>query len=169
MSAVRLVGCLCVAAFTALWCFSYAASLRSRLKALERAVRFVSVVRREIEYYETPFPEIVRRFAEDEGMSVDASEGTYAERCAALRTGDDVAAIRQMMAKDLDEDDGRRFSEFFDKVGASYTEAELRLCDETEADLSSRLAARRAEFTRQRRVNTSLAVFFAASVCIVIL
>lgn len=202
MIALRLAGCCCILAFSVMWCVRYASSLVARLSAVERAARFVALVRREIEYYETEFPRIVRKFAVSEGLATSLSpEGgdTEAARtiysshggdnaggtrsaCSSLdsgNTGDvrsvyssldgDDAEVARMICAPLDSDDAEKFLSFFRQVGAGFSDTELRLCDETSLYFAERLAALRADFAQKRRVNASLALFAAISVCILIL
>lgn len=155
--ALRLAGCACILAFSVMWCIRYATSLTSRLCAVERAARFVALVRREIEYYETEFPAIVRKFI--------ASEKLEAHTSSALNENE----VADTVCAPLDSADAERFAAFFWQIGAGFSDAELRLCDETSLYFAERLAALRADFAKRRRVNSSLALFAAISVCILIL
>ncbi len=161
MIALKLAGCACIIACSAMWCVRYGAALHARITSLERVTRFISLCRREIEYYETRFPMIVQKFVRSEGLVLPPSANTNedaADECAATAICDG-----------LDSADAERFLAFFSQIGAGFSETEIRLCDEAALYFVERLTELRADFSRKRRVNSSLTLFAAISVCILIL
>lgn len=157
MIALRLAGCACIIACAVMWCVRYAASLHVRIAALERAARFIALCRREIEYYETEFPKIVQKFVSSENLDLpDSASGNDAETANVISDG-------------LDTADAQRFNSFFSQIGAGFSDTEIRLCDESALYFAERLAELRTDFARKRRVNSSLALFAAISICILIL
>ena len=177
MIAAKLVGCACVAAFAALWCASYASGMRRRIDALGRAKRFAEFVAEQIGYYETPYPEIVAKFAAAEGVAVKQEQGApplFAEDVAVDGGAPDssrltyLAAVGRRLAAGLDGEDGTRFLAFYDGVGAGFTDTELRLCDEARRYFEDRLAAACREYSQKTRVRTALALFAAFSVCVLV-
>lgn len=157
MIALKLAGCACIIACSVMWCIRYAASLRTHLASLERAARFIALCRREIEYYETEFPKIVQKFVSSEGLDIPNTEA------------ENDAGVVRTVCDGLDTADAERFNSFFSQIGAGFCDTELRLCDENALYFANRLAELRSDSARKRRVNSSLTLFAAISVCILIL
>ena len=155
---VKLVGCVCVGAGAALWCFSCFASLNRRLDALDRAERFAVYVAEQIRFYETPYPRIVADFAEKESVAPAVPDGSP----------DAFAALGDALASGLDGADKDRFLAFYNVVGAGTAETELRLCEESRGYFGERLAVLRGEFERKKRARAAIALFAAFSVCVLV-
>ena len=156
----KAVGCVCVAAGAALGCASYATFLSKRLRAIERAARFASFVSEQIEYYETPYPEIVRRFAAAEGIADVTPESHI--------TPQTLAGIGRALADGMDMGDAARFLSFYDGVGAGFADAEMRVCEGEKRYFEERHAALRGEFAKKKRARCALALFAAFSVCVLV-
>ena len=155
MIALRLAGCGCVLAAAFIMCRGYADEFEAATGGYSRALRYISFVRREIEYYETPLSQIAEKFCEAEGLGAAAKDG--AEKLGAL------------LADGLSEQDSARFLSFCESVGGGFPEAELRLCDEALRDIGEHAATVRDEYARRKQVRSVLTVFVAASVCLLVL
>ena len=156
----KAAGCVCVAFAAALAFSSYASLLSRRLDALARAARFASFVGEQIEYYETPFPEIARKFAERENVC-DFSPGEDV-------TSNTLASIEADLADGLEAEDASRFASFFDGVGAGFADTETRLCDEAKAYFKDRLAELGEEYTKKKRARGAIALFAVFSVFVLV-
>ena len=161
MIALRLAGCACVLAAAALFCAAYSASLDKALEAYERAVRFITLVRREIEFYETPFPQIARKFAAAENISVEPPPHPEVGGSDAA-----VDAVGEALASLPDADDAARFASFYASVGGGFCETVLRSCDDAKLYFEEQLAEMRKDHERRRRVCFALTLFTAATACL---
>ena len=155
--ALRLAGCGCVFVSALMWCVQDRAVQDRVMEAYSRVLRFIAFVRREIEFYETPFPRIAAKFSEREG-DLDVSCQT-----------DTVEALGAALSSALAEADRARFLSFYGEVGGNFSETELRACDEASQYFGERLASLKEELGQKKRVRSALTVFAAATVCILVL
>lgn len=149
MTFLRFAGCALILLSCALGCASYSDFLSKRLNALENTAAFFAEIRRQIEYYRTPFPQILREIAAKDNTNPDN--------------------IETELCRFLDVEDRQRFSEYYGRIGSGFADTEIGMLSEAVEYFTERVGICREEFSRKKRVGTSLAFFFAASVCIMII
>ena len=171
----KAAGCACVVACAAIGCFAYSAFLARRLRALDRAKRFAQFVADQIRYYETPFSQIVRRFAAAEKLDgvaaaekPDVAPGARKLDGAAGENPKSYAAFGLILADGLDETDAARFLSFYEGIGAGFADAELRSCEEARRYFEERCGDLEKEYAVKKRSSAAIAFFAAFSVCVLL-
>ena len=162
MIALRLALCAFILIAAALWYGSFAAALDGAIESYETVVRFISFVRSEIAFYETPFPGIVRKFAELEALEPTAFDEVGGDGALVERVGKALGSLP-------DEKDAARFASFYYSVGGGFFETELRSCDGAASYFTERAAAVREEYARRKKASGALTLFCASSVCLLVL
>ena len=169
LSVLRLAGCAVVLFAASVSYADYAASLDERAQAYSRVVRFISFVRREIAFYETPFPQIVEKFAAAEKLTVGGDEADRAGVSTDAFAAGAVDRVGGEIGSLPCDDDAARFASFFASVGSGFSETELRSCDDALGYFEDRAASLREEYERRRRVRAILTLFVCATVCLLVL
>ncbi len=128
---------------------------RERVRAMERALSLVRHVRRKIEYFSAPLPEILAEWEAECSADPDghAKAATVAEAAAPLaaRMGGDGELLRAFAAE----------------VGGGYREETLALCAYTEERLAQCFAEAQAAYPARARLYGALPLLAAFAVMIV--
>lgn len=153
MTALKLTGGALILVACMVWAADRRAKMKEQLRVLEAIVRFIRYVRREIDCFATPFPDILAGFSDETLDKYDF-------------TADPASAARCLPIEPAQRDE---LTKFIDSIGGSFAEGELKLCDMYIEIFTSAADAAREEYPRRAKVQSSLAFLVGAGTLILIL
>ena len=127
---------------------------KERIADLSLITEFIAHIGREIGYFSTPLPDVMRSFGKF---------GERRARFADLLVHDPDSAVSELS---LCDDDKKLFREFFALLGKGYSDAEVRMCRSYGERFGARLEEEKNEYSRTAKVRSMTALLAGTALAI---
>lgn len=146
---MKILGAIFILCASICYSYLYEKKQKNRIALVSNMCEFVKYVENQIEYFCTPYNEILSEYSKNTNSKILFSSNSKESF--------------------LEKDEKKIFDSFFACIGKGFKSEEISLCKYTYSSLEKKLEKIKAEYPDKIKVSRSMSLFFGFSIIILLI